>query len=316
MKAKKFSEALGNVRDEYVSEAIAYQSKRKSRSWLKWGVVAACLCLIMVATIPLWRGNFVSNQGNEDKIQGNEDKIIDSENGVSIPKLDVNLSNDVEADMIGFFIYQGNCYVQYEWFDNAESIVGEYLGTASGLIDEWTPGDGYVELAGSVRGDFYSVNGYDPNFMLCMKYDDGQVSTYICNSGITLKYGSELYEKRLHLSENYSAVQFETRESWYYSKDEVHSLNGDAETVQSFLNALNTAEFILWSDVPEKEGYTTSSIYDTEMYHVYFEMKNGLVVHLQLYENGYVRFRGMPDICVQLSPDDYTPFIDLMNRTS
>lgn len=34
MKAKKFSEALGNVRDEYVSEAIAYQSKRKSRSWL------------------------------------------------------------------------------------------------------------------------------------------------------------------------------------------------------------------------------------------------------------------------------------------
>ena len=113
MKAKKFSEALGNVRDEYVSEAIAYQSKRKSRSWLKWGVVAACLCLIMVATIPLWRGNFVSNQGNEDK-------IIVSENGVSIPKLDVNLSNDVKADMIGFFIYQGNCYVQYEWFDNAD----------------------------------------------------------------------------------------------------------------------------------------------------------------------------------------------------
>lgn len=47
MKAKKFSEALGNVREEYISEAIAYQSKRKSRSWVKWGAAAACLCLII-----------------------------------------------------------------------------------------------------------------------------------------------------------------------------------------------------------------------------------------------------------------------------
>lgn len=47
MKAKKFSEALGNVREEYVSEAIAYQSKRKRRSWIKWGAMAACLCLMI-----------------------------------------------------------------------------------------------------------------------------------------------------------------------------------------------------------------------------------------------------------------------------
>lgn len=47
MKAKKFSEALGNVREEYVSEAIAYQSKHKSRNWVKLGAAAACLCLII-----------------------------------------------------------------------------------------------------------------------------------------------------------------------------------------------------------------------------------------------------------------------------
>lgn len=56
MKAKKFSEALGNVRDEYVSEAIAYQSKEaepmkktgKKITWQKWAAMAACLCLVVV----------------------------------------------------------------------------------------------------------------------------------------------------------------------------------------------------------------------------------------------------------------------------
>jgi hypothetical protein len=309
MKEERILDVLGKVDEKYIKEADPeVKAKRKAPAWTKWVAMAACLCFIVAATIPLLQHQPAGNQDEANK-------IVVSENGVTIPKLDVSLSNNGDADMIGFFIYHGNCYVQYEWFDNAESIVGEYLGTATGLIDEWTPKEGYVELAGSVRGDFYSVNGYDPNFMLCMKYDDGQVSTYLCNTGITIKYGSELYEDRLHLSENYSAVQFETQESWCYSKDEFHSVNGDTKIIQSFLNALNAAEFIPWTDVPEKEGYTTSSIYDTEIYHVYFQMDNGVFFHLRLYENGYVRFQGMSDICVQLAPDDYNPFVELMEKS-
>ncbi len=45
MNAEKFSEALGNVRDDYVSEANTYR-RSKSLSWVKWGVAAACLCLV------------------------------------------------------------------------------------------------------------------------------------------------------------------------------------------------------------------------------------------------------------------------------
>lgn len=37
MNAKKFSEALGNVREEYITEAIAYQPKRHRRRWAAWG---------------------------------------------------------------------------------------------------------------------------------------------------------------------------------------------------------------------------------------------------------------------------------------
>ena len=64
------------------------------------------------------------------------------------------------------------------------------MGTATGLIDEWTPKEGYVELAGSVSGDFYTVNGFDPTFLLCMKEDGDAIQLFVCNSGITLYFRS------------------------------------------------------------------------------------------------------------------------------
>ena len=132
-----------------------------------------------------------------------------SDKGVTIPKLEVSLSAESSADMLGFFIYQGNCYVHYDWIYDDVDIIGKHLGAATGLIDEWTPRDGYVEFAGSVKGDFYEVKGYDPSFMLCMKHTDGSISLYVCDTGITLKYGSELYTDRLDLAGNYTSVQYE-----------------------------------------------------------------------------------------------------------
>lgn len=46
MNAVQFSSALGKVNDKYIMEAITYERKKKS-GWLKWGIMAACLLLIM-----------------------------------------------------------------------------------------------------------------------------------------------------------------------------------------------------------------------------------------------------------------------------
>lgn len=51
MNAKKFSEALGNVREEYITEAIAYQPKRHRRRWAAWGAAAACVCFLVAGMI-------------------------------------------------------------------------------------------------------------------------------------------------------------------------------------------------------------------------------------------------------------------------
>lgn len=46
MNANTFSNALGKVNDKFIMEAVDYQ-KRHTKTWLKWGAMAACLCLII-----------------------------------------------------------------------------------------------------------------------------------------------------------------------------------------------------------------------------------------------------------------------------
>ena len=66
MNAKKFSDAMSELDDKYIDEAINYKKEvKKSRkktnkhSMIKWGVMAACLCLIVAGafTLPHFIGN-------------------------------------------------------------------------------------------------------------------------------------------------------------------------------------------------------------------------------------------------------------------
>ena len=51
MTTKKFSNALGNIGEAYVDEAISYTPKRKKSAWAKWVSVAACLSLIVTGIV-------------------------------------------------------------------------------------------------------------------------------------------------------------------------------------------------------------------------------------------------------------------------
>lgn len=301
MRGNELLDKMELIDPAYVEAAEAKQKKRNN-IWVKWGAMAACLCFVIMGTMILRPSAPLPNDGTG---------IIVSENGVTIPQMSVSLSSKEAADMLAFFIYQGRCYVQYEYVNVGADIIGEYLGTATGLIDEWTPKEGYVELAGSVSGDFYAVNGYDPAFMLCMKDETGAVSTYICNNGITLKYGSELYEDRLHLSGNFESVQYESRDSWYDGRDIIYQLNGVDDIIFDFIEGMDSALFVPCEDVPLNGTYISS----TELYHLYFQMKNGTTVHLRLHENGYVRFEGLWELCVQVPKESYNALLNLLNNS-
>lgn len=49
MNAKLFAETMSEVNDKYYEESVNYTSKRKSRSWLKDGYMAACLAIMVAA---------------------------------------------------------------------------------------------------------------------------------------------------------------------------------------------------------------------------------------------------------------------------
>lgn len=305
---KKLYNGMTNISEEVIEEAQTAKPRRKAPAWAKWCAAAACVCLIVA-------GVFVWKQPSESFANANENSggITVSEDGVTIPPLNVTLSSNDEMNMMAFFIYQGRCYVQYEWIYEDVDLIGEHLGTAIGLFNEWTPMDGYVELAGSVKGDFYSVKGFDPAFMLCMREADGAIATYICDNGITLKTGRDLYGEWLHLSESYTAVQYQTHASWYNSAGQVYQLHDpQSETVTAFLQALNAAAFMPTADIPLEEGET--NIYDSkEIYHVYFLLENGMTVELRLFEGGYVSFQGLLDVCVQIPGEQFDAITALLS---
>lgn len=59
MKNENILDAIGMINEEAVRDAKAYQ-RPKSRHWLKWGAMAACLCLVVLVGIKMGtRDNFI-----------------------------------------------------------------------------------------------------------------------------------------------------------------------------------------------------------------------------------------------------------------
>lgn len=58
MTNEKLYEVLGDINEKYISEARAYH-KAKKPGWVKWGAMAACLCLIVAGTFTL--PHFIGN---------------------------------------------------------------------------------------------------------------------------------------------------------------------------------------------------------------------------------------------------------------
>ena len=305
MTGKEILFAMEHVNEEHILRA-APTGKIARRVYMRWAAMAACLCLCIgtVLTLFLWQGETELDDG-----------LTVSENGVTIPQMKVNLSSSdgAAADMIAFFIYGGRSYVAYKWIKGTD-VVGEYLGTAVGLIDEWTSKDGYVELGGSIGGDFYTVNGYDSSFMLCMP-EENDVLLFVNNNDMTLKTGDDLYGQRLHLADRYVSVSAESRLSGDYNETRVFEIGDeDSETLKNFVDALYAAPFMPREEIPLEKG--DESIYDREIYHVFFVTTEGIPIHLRLYEGGYVIFQKLFTVCVKVDTEAFDAMVAVLDQHS
>lgn len=300
MKQEKIIDALNLLDDELIGEVEKLRKKEPAQikkvkwSWKQWGMAAACICLVFVGA-RIWTGLLNMNGGKNDKAA-----------------IEEAVTTETAADMIAFFIYQGNTYEQYEIVEDA-GLKGEYVGSSNGDINEYSEEEAYVESAGSVSGDFYEVNGFEPEFMLCMDMGEGSISTYINTNGLALEKGADLFEDYIHLAENYQKVRYQTRTDWYYSIAEPNVLPVEyEENVSQFVGALDEGEIVAMASYPLEEG--DDSIYDREIYHLFFEMENGMTIHLRLFENGYVAFQGIKDQLVLVEEQSFDEMIQVLEE--
>lgn len=70
MNARKFSDAMSELDSKYIDEALNYKKKAKKPFWMKWGAMAACLCLVVVSALTIsdlqdnLSGQGTTGQGN------------------------------------------------------------------------------------------------------------------------------------------------------------------------------------------------------------------------------------------------------------
>ena len=279
--------AVGNISDELIDAAAPKKHSRAKRVIAPVAALAACFALVLAVWRP-WNSPAAITTNDPAATTQNGVFVPDvTPEGVYIPPEPMPDAPDVgmAADMIGFVVHDRHMYTQTGVYA-PETLLGEYLFTATGSIDEWSGSDEYVEGASSIGGDVYTVKGYDPAFRLCITGDERGLIILDCMSGITLRTGGDLFFDRLHI-ENYSSVYYVTDTDWQHAIDERHEL--DADIIGPFLATLMTApmqDHSAWSE--------NGDIFDHDYAeaHVCFELKDGTRVNLRLFENGCVMYDG------------------------
>ncbi|MBQ2901543.1 MAG: hypothetical protein IJE49_06805 [Agathobacter sp.] len=336
-------DALIEEVEELRGGVVEKEIPKKIYSWKKWTALAASVCVFFVAgavwNLGLEKDIFsigfvnveskdaeaglkndadedMENEEVKDLLDGNISDGIDAEaeeSAITIPALNVNLKkeNGLASDMIGFFIYEGRCYVQTCDY-MTKDVVGDYVCTSTGLIDEWTSKDGYVEFAGSIEAEFYEVKGINPEFMLCTVYEDGVVETFVHNNGITLGRGWELLADRLGMEEEFKQVSYLTGEEWekqYQTKQEPTTISDEhREIFDKFLASYGENKFVL------KKNISTNAKAEA-VYHLYITTKEDVPLHFLLLRDGYVSYYGLDQVCVKIDEKIYEAVVDILKTS-
>lgn len=104
MRKEEFAEAFGDINEKHIAEARA-DRKAKKPVWIKWGAMAACLCLVVGIAIPVL--NPKGGPGQDDDLRPLN--VIEY-NGAYYEGIDMaeknvldtyNLPHEITSDMIG-----------------------------------------------------------------------------------------------------------------------------------------------------------------------------------------------------------------------
>ncbi len=314
MKELEFLDALGGMDEKYILEA-AESGASLGKRVLRWGLLAACLCLAALAVYlgatevfrlgqPVRYANANASSsslapapaGTENTEPAPSPAVTvgteSAPEGVYIPAVELpEGGSGGELDMIGLVVYRGGVYTQAldahgEEARALDALTGEYLGEATGSIDEWSAQDAYSkEFAGSVAGPIHAVEGYDTDFRICLRQEyadeNGKTQLWIQYlerlNGITLHTGAELFEDRLRLRGRVTEIRWQNHDDRNYGWGNLQDAALTPETWDAFLEELDRGEFVKSKSISRETN-------------LYLRLEDGLTVRLRLLAGGYVSY--------------------------
>lgn len=178
MKEKRLLKALGQVDADYIEEASATQQAKRP-SWLKWGAMAACLAMVIIAgsLIPRIIPDTTGPNGGEIVLEVRDLKIYYiSENG-TIENENVELSctpENIFYEWAALNNISGVTFVGCVYDDNgSEQIQGEMVEHTSGsyFTLELTVSAEFSSYAESEQGDLL-IQSLRQTFYEYVSFDD------------------------------------------------------------------------------------------------------------------------------------------------
>lgn len=196
------------------------------------------------------------------------------------------------------FIYHGKIYASYMYYAPLSGFFGEKVGAITHcheLIEyacysemeleaedpEFNIDD--YELMGTCSdGNIYSVKGYDPEIMLCMRNIDGSIKIYINNGEETLGSVRSFTEDLFGISDRVTAVAYSgsTNYDEKIGSDQYELLRTDyREAIDAFIEGLDNGEMI--ESLPEYD-------YTDKRYFFRLVLSDGMDMSIVMFEDGNV----------------------------
>ncbi len=327
MKELEFLDALGGIDETYIQEA-AECGVSPGKRILRWGALAACLCLAVLLVYLVGTEVFRSRKSLVGyatasslsrtpapaipesaesspllEASGREtapspavaaESEASSPEGVFLPALELPEGDAAAACMVPLVVYNGSVYTDAASWRGEEAraldaLTGDYLGEAVGIIDPWSEEEAWEqEFAGTVSGPLYTVKGYDTDFRICLRQE---YTDEAGEPGLWI-----LYLERLNgITLTTGADLFEDR---LHLRDRITEIRwqdhddwnyGRGNFRDAALDGETRDAFLEALDRGEFVRHRSG--YSSEhQAHLFLDLEDGLTVHLRLLAEGYVAY--------------------------
>ena len=210
MRGREMLETIENLNPAYI-EAAAEKPKAKKAGWLKWGAMAACLAVVVIAGISMLPGN--------NTVQMSIGGVMREYKNVSVASSEVAIEWPWEYktlyERFSTIIYDGREYtVKTIGLAADESVIGEKLGVGEGIGY-----DVYTEQEHRMNFDVWQVSGISADLMIAVEMD-GQFYTFKYSEYVppaTLGEVLDNYNLSQTLALDRFAVYDDGKETGYYS---------------------------------------------------------------------------------------------------